>query len=87
MTCLFTPIDCFTSTLWAWFDAVPWLWVLGGIVLGALLGRYLGAIVVVAALFLLSRRTKSVPSSDIWRHPDEAPVKPRGRPTIFRGRK
>ena len=86
MTCIFSPIDCIYNVTTDALAAVPWFWFLGGIVLGALIGRYFGAIVVVGALLLLARRPKPVSSSDIWKHPDDPPPK-RSRPTIFRGRK
>lgn len=87
MTCFFDPLGCIYNVTTGWLAAVPWFWLLGGIVLGALLGRYLAAIVVVGALFFLRYKpTRAVPSKDIWAHPDD-PKPRKSRPTIFRGRK
>lgn len=86
MTCLFDPVSCVYTVATGWIAAVPWGWFVGGIVLGALLGRYFAAIVIVAALYFARYRPRpAVPSKDIWPHPDDSP-RP-SRPTIFGKRK
>lgn len=70
MTCLLDPINCATG----WLAVQPWGWFLAGMALGAILGRYLGAVVILAALlFVRFKPKKPVPSEDIWKHPDDKP--------------
>lgn len=70
MTCLLNPMACVAG--------LPWGWFLAGVMIGALLGRYLAGILVIAALLFVRFKPKTpVPSEEIWRHPDDKPRKRR----------
>lgn len=76
MTCFLDPTTCAT----AWLSSLPWLWITLGLIVGALVGRYGAALLIVGALLVMRLKpSRKVPSDEIWPHPDNQPRK-RHRP-------
>lgn len=77
MTCLLDPVACAGN----WLAALPWGWIGLGLIIGALIGRW--GVGILLAAFLALKLSKGIPSSEIWKHPDEQPKRPSRRRRSF----